>query len=37
MESFFGRYKTTAVRDWVLANEAKVRVNAFDDIEVYYH
>lgn len=37
MESFFGRYKTTAVRDWVLANEAKVRANAFDDFEVYYH
>lgn len=36
MESFFGRYKTSAVRDHVFANETQVRTNAFDYIEVFY-
>jgi len=37
MESFFGRYKTSAVRDHVFANEAQVRANVFDYIEVFYN
>jgi len=37
MESFFGRYKTAAVRDHVFANEAQVRANVFDYIEVFYN
>ena len=37
IESFFGRYKTSAVRDHVFANEAQVRANVFDYIEVFYN
>ena len=37
MESFYGRYKTAAVRDHVFVNEAQVRANVFDYIEVFYN
>jgi transposase InsO family protein len=37
MESFFGRYKTAAVRDHVFANEEQVSANVFDYIEVFYN
>lgn len=37
MESFFGRYKTAAVRDHVFASETEVRANVFDYIEVFYN
>jgi len=37
MESFFGRYKTAAVRDHVFASEAQVRANVFNYIEVFYN
>ena len=37
MESFFGRYKTAAVRDHVFANETQVRANVFKYIEVFYN
>ncbi len=37
MESFFGRYKTAAVRDHVFANEAQVRANVCNSIEVFYN
>ena len=37
MESFFGRYKTAAVRDHVFANQAQIRANVFDYIEVFYN
>ena len=37
MESFIGRYKTAAVRDHVFANEAQVRANVFNYIEVFYN
>lgn len=37
MESFFGRYKTAAVRDHVFANEDQVRANVFNYIEVFYN
>ncbi len=37
MESFFGRYKTAAGRDHVFANEAQVRANVFNSIEVFYN
>jgi transposase InsO family protein len=37
IESFFGRYKTSAVRDHVFANEAQVRANVFNYIEVFYN
>ena len=34
-ESLFGRDKTTAARDHVLTNEAQVRANLFDYLEVF--
>lgn len=37
MESFFGRYKTSSVRDHVFADEAEVRANVFEYIEVFYN
>ena len=37
MESFFGRYKTTAVRDHVFRDEAQLRANVFEYIEVFYN
>ena len=37
IESFFGRYKTSSVRDHVFADEAELRANAFDYIEVFYN
>lgn len=37
MESFFGRYKTAAVRDHIFTDEAQVRANVFDYIEVFYN
>ncbi len=37
MESFYGRYKTTAVRDHIFADEAELRANVFDYIEVFYN
>lgn len=37
MESFFGRYKTSTVRDRLFQNEAQVRSHVFDYIEVFYN
>ena len=37
MESFFGRYKTAAVRDHVFTNEGQVRANVFNYTEVFYN
>jgi transposase InsO family protein len=37
MESFFGRYKTTAVRDHVFRDEAQLRAIVFEYIEVFYN
>lgn len=37
MESFYGRYKTSSVRDHVFADEAALRANVFDYIEVFYN
>lgn len=37
MESFYGRYKTSSVRDYVFENEAEVRSNAFEYIEIFYN
>ena len=37
MESFYGRYKTSSVRDHVFADEAELRANVFDYIEVFYN
>jgi putative transposase len=37
MESFFGRYKTSSVRDHVFADEAEVRANVFEYIEIFYN
>lgn len=37
MESFFGRYKTSSVRDHVFADETELRANAFEYIEVFYN
>lgn len=37
IESFFGRYKTAAVRDHVFASETEVRANVFNYIEVFYN
>jgi transposase InsO family protein len=37
MESFFGRYKTTSVRDHVFSDEAALRANVFEYIEIFYN
>lgn len=37
MESFYGRYKTSSVRDHVFADEAALRANVFDYIEIFYN
>jgi len=37
MESFYGRYKTSSVRDHVFADEAELRANVFEYIEVFYN
>lgn len=37
MESFFGRYKTSTVRDRSFQNQAQVRSHVFDYIEVFYN
>ena len=37
MESFFGRYKTSSVREHVFADEAELRANVFEYIEVFYN
>ena len=37
MESFFGRYKSSAVRDRIFENEDQVRANVFEYIEVFYN
>ena len=37
MESFYGRYKSSSVRDHVFNSEAELRANVFDYIEVFYN
>lgn len=37
MESFYGRYKTSSVRDHVFENDAQARSNAFEYIEIFYN
>jgi putative transposase len=37
MESFYGRYKTAAVRDHIFTDEAELRANVFNYIEVFYN
>jgi len=34
MESFYGRYKTAAVRDHIFTDEAELRANVFEYIEL---
>ena len=37
MESFYGRYKTSSVRDQVFAGEDQARSNVFEYIELFYN
>jgi len=37
MESFFGRFKTSSVRDHIFADENELRAKVFDYIEVFYN
>ena len=37
MESFYGRYKTASVRGHVFADDAELRANVFDYIEIFYN
>lgn len=37
MESFYGRYKSSSVRDHVFADENELRANVFEYIEVFYN
>ena len=37
MESFYGRYKSSSVRDHVFSSESELRANVFDYIEVFYN
>ena len=37
MESFYGRYKTSSVRDHVFQDEDEARANVFEYIEVFYN
>jgi putative transposase len=37
MESFYGRYKSSSVRGYVFADEAELRANVFEYIELFYN
>lgn len=37
MESFFGRFKVTSVRDWVFSHEDQARAAVFEYIEAFYN
>ncbi len=37
MESFYGRYKSSSVRDLVFVDESELRANAFEYIELFYN
>ncbi len=37
MESFYGRYKTSSVRGYVFENDAELRSNVFEYIEMFYN
>ena len=37
MESFYGRYKSSSVRNCVFCDEDELRANVFDYIEVFYN
>lgn len=37
MESFYGRYKTSSVRDYVFGNDEELRSNVFEYIELFYN
>ena len=37
MESFYGRYKSSSVREHIFANENELRANVFEYIEVFYN
>lgn len=37
MESFYGRYKTSSVRDHIFADESALRANVFEYIEIFYN
>ena len=37
MESFYGRYKTSSVGKYVIADLGALRANAFEYIECYYN
>jgi putative transposase len=37
MESFYGRYKTSSVRDHIFADETALRANVFEYIEIFYN
>ena len=37
MESFYGRYKTTAVRNHIFTDEVQLRANVFEYTEVFYN
>jgi transposase InsO family protein len=37
MESFYGRYKSSSVRDHVFENEEALRANVFEYIEIFYN
>ena len=37
MESFYGRYKTSSVRDHVFEDENELRANVFEYIELFYN
>lgn len=36
-ESFYGRYKSSSVRNHIFADEAELRSNVFDYIEIFYN
>lgn len=37
MESFYGRYKTSSVRDQIFSNDDQARANVFEYIELFYN
>ena len=37
MESFYGRYKCSSVRDRIFKNETELRANVFEYIEIFYN
>lgn len=37
MESFFGRFKTSTIRNWIFTDDGELRATVFEYVEVFYN